>query len=85
MFKHRYMEFSRSPIVGNPEFGVFFFGAFYLMYRGLWGHALLFILLVLPTFGLAYVWYIFKAREYITRKYFMEGYWNEYSFRTDYR
>lgn len=76
MFKQYIMTHSRDPVIGNPEFGVFLFGAFYLMYRGLWGHALLLILLVLPTFGIAYLWYIFKTREYLTRKYFMEGYWN---------
>lgn len=72
-----YMKYSREPIIGNPEFGVFFFGIFYLAFRGLWGHAFLLLLLVIPTFGLAHIWYVFKTREYLTKKYYLEGYFKE--------
>lgn len=72
-----YMKYSRDPIIGNPEWGTFFFGFFYLVYRGLWGHALLMLILAIPTFGLIWVWYIFKTREYLTRKYYLEGWFKD--------
>lgn len=72
-----YLKYSREPIIGNPEFGVFLFGIFYLMYRGLWFHVFMFLLLVIPTFGLIYIWYIFKTRQYLTRKLYIEGYFKE--------
>lgn len=72
----KYMKFTKEPVIGNPEFGVFFFGILYLMYRGLWLHAFMLLILILPTFGLAWIWYIFKTREYITYKYWKEGYFD---------
>ena len=72
-----FMKYSREPIVGNPELGVFFFSIFYLMYRGLWLHVLIMLLLVMPTFGLIWIWYIFKTRQYITKKLYIEGYFND--------
>lgn len=72
-----YMKNSHKSIIGNPEFGVFLFGAFYLMYRGLWAHAFVMILLTLPTLGLVWFWYIFKARQYITYRYWREGVFSE--------
>lgn len=72
----KYMVFSRDPIIGNPEFGVFLFGIIYLLYRGLFGHALILLVLFIPTFGLVWLWYIFNTRKYLTRKYFLDGYFN---------
>lgn len=69
-----YRKYAREPVIGNPEFGVFFFGALYLIYRGLWLHAIVLIILALPTFGLAWIWYIFNTRNYLAKKYFIEGY-----------
>ena len=69
-----YLKHKNEPIIGNPEFGVFFFGFFYLMYRGLWGHAFILILTALPTLGISWIWYIFKTREYLAKKYWLEGY-----------
>lgn len=54
--------------IGNPELGVLFFGVFYLMYRKLWLHTFLFLLLALPTVGLVWIWYIFKTRKYIRKR-----------------
>ena len=67
-------EYRHHWIIGNPEIGVLFFGMFYLAYRGLWGHFFLFLLLAFPTCGFIWIWYIFNTRTYLTRKYFMEGY-----------
>ena len=72
-----FMKYSREPIVGNPELCVFFFSIFYLMYRGLWLHVLIMLLLVMPTCGLIWIWYIFKTRQYITKKLYIEGYFND--------
>lgn len=72
-----FMKYSNDPLVGQPAIGVLLLGCLYLMYRGLWGHAILFILLFIPTFGLIYIWYIFKARQYITKKLYMEGYFDD--------
>lgn len=59
--------------IGNPEFGVFFFGIFYLMYRGLWFHVLMMLLFALPTLGMVWIWYIFHTRKYLKRKFDREG------------
>lgn len=72
-----FMKFSTEPVIGNPEFGVFFFGLFYLIYRGLWFHAFMMIILAIPTLGLIWVWYIFKTRRYLTKKLFLEGYFGQ--------
>lgn len=68
-----YKKFCNDPKIGNPEFGVFFFGFFYLIYRGMWFHAFMMIIFALPTFGLVWIWYIFKTREYLAKKMFLEG------------
>lgn len=72
-----YLKYRNDPVIGSPEMGVFFFGIFYLMYRGLWGHAFIFLLLILPTLGLAWIWYIFKTRNYLAKKYYLEGYFRD--------
>lgn len=72
-----FMKYSREPIVGSPEVGVLIFGLFYLMYRGLWLHVFVFALLFFPTFGIVWVWYIFKTRQYLTRKLYIEGYFKD--------
>jgi len=74
------MRFYQEPEIGNPEFGVFFFGFFYLIYRGLWLHALIMILLALPTFGLIWIWYIFKTRKYLAKKLYLEGEFGQNSY-----
>lgn len=71
-----YMQYSKEPVIGNPEFGVFFFGLLYLIYRGLWFHALMMIILFVPTLGFVWIWYVFKTRQYLTRKYYLEGYFS---------
>lgn len=74
---NNFMKYSREPIVGNPELGVFFFGIFYLIYRGLWFHVFMMGILLIPTLGLIWIWYIFNSRRYLTQKLYLQGYFDK--------
>lgn len=61
-----------DPRIGSvPWFWMWFFGPFYLMYKGLWGHAVVWLLtfwLIIPPFI-----YIFKARELVYHRMLLLG------------
>ena len=59
--------------VGPAWLWVLLFGALYFAYRGMWRHAILLFLLVLPTFGIAWVYYILTARRHVERHYLERG------------
>lgn len=75
-FENNYDRLSRDPVIGRPELGVLFFGALYFLYRGLYGKFFLFLLLLIPTLGIVWFYYIFKARRIITEHYWKAGYWD---------
>lgn len=72
-----YERYMNRPEVGSPALGTLFFGCFYLLFRGLWFHAFMLAILALPTAGLAWIWYIFNARKYITKKLYLQGVFDE--------
>lgn len=77
----------RETVGGSDSAGVFFLGLFYLLYKGLWGHVLVWLLLVivptiaftplilfaLPTASIAYA---IGIQEILAKSYLNKG-WRE--------
>jgi hypothetical protein len=60
--------------VGPAWLWALLFGAFYYAYKGMWRHAALLIVLVIPTLGLAWLWYAVKAPA-LLREHYLERGW----------
>ena len=58
--------------IGMARLWVFLFGALYFVARGMWKHAILFVLLVIPTlfFGV-WLYYVVTAPKHV-RNHFLE-------------
>ncbi|EKD55861.1 MAG: hypothetical protein ACD_59C00015G0002 [uncultured bacterium] len=64
-------------IVSNAGLYCFLFGAFYLAYKGIWGHAILAIILGIFTGGISWLIYPFFAHNIIVNHYLERGYKSE--------
>lgn len=78
MFGHKYFCNPQNGFVvrGYGAFWVlwaYLFGPFYYAAKGLWGHAIIFFLLIAPTLGLIWLLYPLFADGLIRRKYLEAG------------
>lgn len=71
MYKHP--ANGHTERVGPAWLWVLLFGVFYFAFRGMWRHAILLFVLVLPTLGIAWVYYIVTARAQVRADYLRRG------------
>ena len=62
--------------VGAAGLWAFLFGPFYFGYKGAWGHAALYLLAGLATFGVSAFIYPFFAK-HIIRKHYLHAGWTQ--------
>jgi hypothetical protein len=59
--------------VGPAWLWALLFGAFYFAYKGLWTHAIIGLVLAIPTFGISWVVYAFLAPRLVRQRYLRAG------------
>lgn len=84
MAKYFQHPVSGSVVKATGEFSwlwAFLFGPFYFGYKGLWGHAVLYVLAAIVTFCVSWFIYPFFAKGIVVRRYLDMG-WREVSSRS---
>lgn len=49
------------------------FGSFYLMYKGIWGWAIITAILAIATYGISHLIFVFFARKIVEKNYSEKG------------
>ena len=59
--------------VGPAWLWALLFGAFYFAYKGMWTHAIIGLILAIPTFGVSWVLYAVAAPSLLRKRYLHNG------------
>lgn len=64
----------RQNVTWLSHLAVFLIGPIYCAVKGMWGHFWLYLVLIIPTVGLVWIWYIFFIGNYVKHHYLKDGY-----------